>query len=89
MGRKIFEGQHIVRGQLQHAVGRDGSRQLAPGSQRNLQRVGGLVVGHYDDHRRVGGATKQRNVEGAGGGGQSRDTTTPTGKGEVPSCLFK
>jgi hypothetical protein len=78
-----------MRGQLQHAVSRNGSGEVAPGSQCDLQGVGGLVVGHNDDHWHIGGTRKEGNVEGAGGRSESGDTTTPTGKGEVPPCLFK
>jgi hypothetical protein len=87
--REIFERQNIVRGKLEHAVGRDRSRQIAPGAKRDLQRVGRFIVGHDYNHGGVGGSGKERNIEGSRRRGQSRHTPPPTGEGEVPSCLFK
>ena len=54
-----------------------------------MHGVGGLVVGDEDDGGDLSGAREEGNVEGAGGGSESRDTTTPTGKRQVPSCLFE
>jgi len=54
-----------------------------------VHRVGSFVVGDDDDGGDLRGAREERNVEGASGGGESGDTTTPTGKRQVPSCLFK
>ncbi len=87
--REVFEGQHVVRGKFQDAVGRDRSSEVAARAKSYLQGVGGLVIGNDDDDGRVRGAGEERDIEGPGGGRESRDTTTPTGKGEVPSCLFK
>src|ERR1700727_1315786 len=54
-----------------------------------MHRVGSLIVCDDDDGWDLGGAREEGNVQGTGGGGESRDTTTPTGKCQVPSCLFK
>ena len=61
----------------------------ASGAESEVHGVGGLVVGNDDDGGDVGGAREEGNVQGAGGGSESRHTTTPTGKCQVPSCLFK
>ena len=55
----------------------------------SVEGVGGLVVGDDDDAGSLRGADEEGKVEGAGGEGESRDTTTPTGKRQVPSCLFE
>ena len=89
VGREIFEGQDIVGGQTQHAVGGNGSGEVASGAQGEVHGVGSFVVGDDDDGGNLRGAREERNVEGAGCGGESRDTTTPTGKRQVPSCLFE
>ena len=83
--RDAFERQHIVRGQAQDALWLDGAGKLGCGAQRDLQRLGGLVVGDQDDDGRLRGVGKERDGEGAGGGGQSGDTTAPSREAEMPS----
>src|SRR5579883_1167643 len=55
----------------------------------NLQRVGSFIVRNHNHNRNISGAGKKRKIQGAGSRGQSGDTTTPTGQGEMPPCLFK
>ena len=89
MRRDAFEGKHIVRGQAQDALGLDGAGKLAGGTQHQLQRLGGLVVGDENDDRRLGGVREERNVEGAGGRGEAGDTTAPSREAEMPSHTFE
>jgi hypothetical protein len=51
--------------------------------------VGGLVIGYYNNRWNLRGAREEGNIEGAGRGGESGNTTATTGKRQVPSCLFK
>ena len=53
------------------------SCKLAGGEDGGVEGFGGLVVGDDDDRGCSGGADEVGKVEGAGGGGESRDTTTP------------
>jgi hypothetical protein len=85
----IFKGQNVVRGKAEDAIGGDGSREVAAGAEGEVHGVGSFVVGDDDDRGDLRGAGEERNVEGAGGGGESRDTTPPTGKRQVPPCLFE
>ena len=75
VGREIFEWEHIVGGQAHDAAGIDGAGEIATGAKRGFQSFGGLVVGDDDDDGLLGGASKKRNVEGAGGVGESGHTS--------------
>ena len=83
--RDAFEGQDIVRGQAQDALRFDGTGQVGGGAQRQFERFGGLVVGDENDDGGLGGVREERNAEGARGGGQPGDTTTPSREAEMPS----
>ncbi len=87
--RQAFKGQHIVRGQAQHPLRLHRAGQLGGGAQRDLKRLGGLVVRNQHDHRRLRSAREERDVEGARGGGEPGDTTAPTTEAQVPAYAFK
>ena len=63
-------------GEAQDARG-ECAGQLAGGEDGGVEGFGGLVVGDDDERRGVGGADEEGKIEGAGGGGESGDTTAP------------
>ena len=89
VGREIFEGQHVVGGKAEDAVDWDGAGELAGGEEGGVQGLGGFVVGDNNNRGNLRGASEEGNVKGAGRGGESGDTTTPTGKCQVSPCLFE
>ena len=89
VGGEIFERQDVVGREAQDTVGWDGSGEVATGAEGEMHGVRGLVIGNDDDGWNLSGAREERNVEGAGGRGESRNTPAPSGKRKVPSCLFK
>ena len=89
MGREILEREHVVGGQADDTRGIDGAGELASGFQHGFERFGGLVVSDDEDDRLAGGARHEGNVEGAGGGSQSGDTSSPRIQAQVPDYAFK
>ena len=77
VGREVFEGEDVVRGEAEDGFGREGSCELAGGEDRGVEGFGGLVVGDDDDGGCGGGANEVGKVEGAGRGGESGDTSAP------------
>jgi hypothetical protein len=83
--RKIFKGQHIVGRQTKHPLGRDRPSKLAGRADGDLQGISGLIVGNNNHDRDLGGLGKERQMQRAGGRGESRDTSAPGGEAEVPA----
>ena len=77
VGRKIFEGKDVVGRETEDGFGGDSSGEVAGAEDCGLKGLGGLVVGYDDDAGGVGGADEVGKVEGAGGKGEPRDTSTP------------
>ena len=87
---KVFKREYVVGGKADDAVGIDGAGEFAAGFERGFEGLGGLVVGDdHDDRAAGGGVGHEGKVEGAGGGGESGDTTTPRSKAEVPANAIK
>ena len=89
MRREIFKGKHVVRGHADDAMGIDGAGELAASAEHRLKSLGGLVVRDDDDDELARGAGKEREIEGASGRGESRDTPTPRTKAEMPLYAIK
>ena len=89
MRREIFKRQDIVCRQTQHALGIDGPGELAAGAESEFKRFSGLIVRHDDDDRLFRGACEKRDVQRAGGCGQSRDTPAPRSKAEMPAYAIE
>jgi hypothetical protein len=54
-----------------------------------VERLGGFVVGDDHDGRSVCGTYEERKIEGAGGGGEARDTSAPRAAAQVASYTLK
>ena len=54
-----------------------------------MEGFGGFVVGDDDDAGVSGGADEEREIEGAGGEGESRDTSTPRAGAEMASYTLE
>ena len=89
MRREIFKRQHIVRRQPHHALRINSPGQLAAGLQQRLQRLGGLIIRHNDDHGLPRGLCHQGTVECARCSGEPGDTTTPRAEAQMPLHAFK
>ena len=50
-----------------------------------MEGLGGLIVGDDDDAGRRGGADEERKIEGAGGEGESGDTSAPRAGAQMAS----
>ena len=83
MRGEIFKGQNIVRGQAQDGVGGERAGQLAGGEDGRVQLLGGLVVGHQNQARRVGGANEERKIQRARGEGEAGDASSPAAGAQV------
>ncbi len=66
-----------------------GPGEVATYLQHGLESLGGLVVGDHNNDRLARGAGDEGNVEGAGGCRQSRHTSPPRSKAEVPAYAIK
>ena len=87
--REIFKGKHIVGRKAHDARRIDGAGELASGLEQRLQRFGGLVVGHDDDDRLLGGPRHQRQIERPRRRGQSGHTSPARTQAQVPANAFK
>ncbi len=85
VGGEVFEGEDVVSGEAEDGFGGECSGELAGGEDGGVEGFGGLVVGDDDDGRSGGGADEVGKVEGASGGGESRDTTTPRAGAQMAS----
>ena len=83
MRGEIFKGQNIVRGQAQDGVGGERAGQLAGGEDGRVQLLGGLVVGHQNQARRVGGANEEWKIQRARGEGEAGDASSPAAGAQV------
>ncbi len=89
MGRHVFEGQNIVRRQPEHPLGFDGPGEFTRGAERQVQHVGGFVVGDDHHYRCLCSPGEKRQIEGARGGGEPGDTFAPRSEGQMPSYALE
>jgi hypothetical protein len=89
VGGEVFEGEDVVRGKAEDGFGRECSGELAGREDSGVEGFGGLVVGDDDDGGRGGGVDEVGKVEGAGGGGESRDTTAPRASAKVAAYTLE
>ena len=89
VGRKIFEWEHVMRGQPDDAFAFDGARQLGRGAEHLHERFGSLVIGNQHDDGRLRSLGKIGEIERPAGRRKSRHTTAPGTKVQMPSHTFK
>ena len=89
VGREVFEGEDVVGGEAEDGFGGEGSGELAGGEDGGVEGFGGLVVGDDDDAGGVGGADEEGKVEGAGGEGESGDTSAPRASAQMAAYTLK
>ncbi len=77
VGREVFEGKDVVGGEAEDLRGVERAGEIAGGEDGGVESLGGFVVGDDDERRGLRGADEVRKVEGAGGCGESGDTTAP------------
>jgi hypothetical protein len=83
VGREVFEGKDVVRGEAEDLRGVERAGEIAGGEDGGVQSLGGFVVGDDDERGGLRGADEVRKVEGSGGCGESGDTTTPRSAAEM------
>src|ERR1700735_516684 len=89
MRRKVFKRENIMCGQANNLARIDGAGQLASRLEHRLQCFCGLVVGDNYDDRLLGGPRHQRNIESPRCYGETRDTSPPRTKAQMPSNAIK
>jgi hypothetical protein len=89
VGREVFKGEDVVGGEAEDRFGREGASQLASAQDGGLEGFGGLVVGDDDDAGGCCGAGEEGEVEGAGGKGESRDTSAPRATAEMAAYTLE
>ena len=87
--REVLEGQNVVRGQAQHLRGVERAGELAGGEHGRVERLGGLVVRDDDERGRLRGADEVGQIQRAGRGGESGDTTTPRSAAQMAAHTLK
>jgi hypothetical protein len=87
--REVLEWEHIVCGDTDHTIWIDCSGEFTAGAERKFERLGGLVIGHDNDYRLLGGSGEKRDVNRTGGVGESRHTSATDTKREVPANAIK
>ena len=70
-------------GQAKDRAGGERAGQLAGGEDGGVQLFGGLVVGHQNQARRVGGADEERKIQRARGEGEAGDASSPAAGAQV------
>ena len=76
VGERFSKGRTSWAGRRSNAVAGSGAGEFAAGREERLEGFGGFVVGDDDDDGMLGGAREEREIEGTGGAGESRDTPT-------------
>ncbi len=89
VGREVFKGEDVVRGEAEDVVAIEGAGEIAGAEDGGVEGFGGLVVGDEDERRGVDGAQKERQIEGAGGCCEAGDATPTGAAGEVAAGTFK
>ncbi len=89
VGRKVFEGEDVVSGEAEDGFGGDCAGELAGAENGGVEGLGSLVVGDDDDAWGCGGADEEGKIEGAGGKGESRDTSAPRASAQVAAYTLK
>ena len=67
MGREVFEGKNVVRGETEDVFAGERASEVAGAEDGGVEGLGGLVVGDEDERRGVDGAQEKGQIEGARG----------------------
>jgi hypothetical protein len=89
VGGEVFEGEDVVGGKAEDGFGGEGAGELAGGEDGGVEGFGGFVVGDNDDAGGCGGADEVGKIEGAGGEGESRDTSAPRATAQVAAYTLE
>jgi hypothetical protein len=89
VGREIFERENVMGRESQDGFGGESTSQLAGAQDSGVKGLSGFVVGDDDDARGVGSANEEREIEGAGGKGQTGHTSTPRAPAQVAAYTLK
>ena len=76
-------------GEAEDGFGREGAGKLAGTEDGGVEGLGRFVVGDDDETGDVGGSYEEREIEGPGGEGQSRDTSAPRASAQVAAYTLK
>ena len=88
-GARDFRRKDIVSREAKDGFGLEGAGELASTDDCGMKGFGCFVVGDDDDARGLSGTNEKGKVEGAGGKGESRDTSTPRASAEVAAYTLK
>ena len=76
-------------GEAEDRFGRDGAGELAGAEDGGVEGLGGLVVGNDDETGCVGGSYEEGKIEGSGGEGEARHTSTPRASAEMAAYTLE
>ena len=83
VGREIFEGEDVVRGEANDLVRVECAGELGGGEDAGVEGFGGLVIGDEDEAGGAGGTDHEGQIEGARGGSEAGDTAAAAAGDEV------
>ena len=87
---EVLEGEDVVGGEAEDGLGWERSGEVAGAEDGGVEGLGGLVVGDDDESGGVGcGADEEGKIEGAGGEGESGDTSAPRAGAQVASYTLE